>query len=230
MGAGLTVANAARVWRTGYWPWTSLYALPDMPGQDRTGTAVANAWYFPGAPPEAVQIPYSWLSPPIAHRPDRPFTTASVGRTNGSTARAFNAAARAEYGELDFSAELDSATDADPAALADYILQYYATQPGKVPRQRASTMRLRLNARTPSECAVILGVTEGRRITITGTPARWPEGATEQVVEGIHHIITAEPRDVEWVTAPVIGTAPGAPGPWFRVDSSFADGTDAIPF
>lgn len=210
--------------------WNNLFALPDMAGQDRTGYTVADEWYFPGLPPDPVEIPYTWLSPPLAFRPDRPLTTASVSRTGGSTARASDAASLAEHGENNFATTLDTATEADPANLASWVVTFYAIEAGLVPRSRMSSVRLRLNNRTPTEQWRILGVGEGTRISITGAPTRWPEGATQQVVEGITHVIGDEARDVEWRTSPVIGTAQGVAGPWFRWDYSDLDGPDLIPF
>lgn len=188
---------------------------------------------FGGSPPAPVQIPYSWLSPPVLMRPDKPFTTATVSQSGGGVvAHQVDTVSRDYFGEREFRATLDTACTADPGVLADYALSVYATQPGDSPRTRAVSLRLRLNARTSTEQWRILGVTLGRRVSITGAPTTWPPGATEHIVEGITHAVRedAGARDVEWRTSPLIGFEPGESGPWFRPNDSFVDGADVVPF
>lgn len=68
-------------------------------------------------------------------------------------------------------------------------------------------------------------------VTLTGPTAHgWPTGATELVVEGITHSITADVRTVTWNTAPIVGAVAGVPGPWFYLDDSRLGGTDVVPF
>jgi len=104
-------------------------------------------------------------------------------------------------------------------------VQYYTNV-----RQRMPQLTLNLVPRTDVECWRILAREIGDRISITGAPASWPDGVTELVIEGITHRIGQDVRFVVWNTAPVIGTAAGAVGPWFRLDASRTDGTDVVPF
>jgi hypothetical protein len=208
---------------------SNLIALADVFPADRAAPVVAD-WFFPYGPPTPIQIPFAWLTTPLSARPDKPFTTATVTQTGGSTARGKSAASLAEYGQNNFSAALSTAVDADPGCLTQFVLAYYATPPGSVPRTRFPTLRLILNGRTPSEQMRILGLALGTRITITGVPVSWPAGASQQVIEGIRQSGVGSQRVVEWNTSPVIGAAAGVSGPWFRADSSLADGTDVAPF
>lgn len=191
---------------------------------------ILNDWTWQPGPPARVQIPYAWLSSttPLRSRPDKPLTTASVS-TESATARARDATSLAAFGNNRFTAALDTPMPEDAANLADWVVAYYATPAGDVPRARFPALTLRLNGRTVPEMQRILGVKIGQRIEITNPPATWPEGAAHQVVEGILHS-AGEARDVVWNTAPVIGTAPGVAGPWFRLDVSAVNGTDLVPF
>jgi hypothetical protein len=200
--------------------------LPDWAGQ-RTGAQLAADWYFGGlGPPAPVEIPYTWLSA-LTWRVDLPYTSASVAGPSG-TDRRYDPDARARYGDRAYSATLSTATDADPANLAAWVMSYLA-DPGDTPRQRM-VLRLRLGSRTQTECWRVLDVGEGRRISITGAPSTWPAGATEQIVEGRGHLVDADEHTVQWITSPVIGSSPGTAGPWFRLDNSQLDGDDALPF
>lgn len=210
-------------------PWDNLFRRPDWTGE-RTGAATAADWYFAGlGAPAPVQIPYLWLSPPAIWRPEKPYTSATIAGTY-TTARAADRASQARYGSRDYPATLSTACDADPAALATWVVAYYATDPDAAPRSRLARLSLRLNDRTTAEQWRILDVSEGTRIRVTGAPSTWPDGATEQVVEGVRHVIGDETRDVEWTTSPVVGSAAGTAGPWFRLDDSALDGTDVVPF
>lgn len=186
-------------------------------------------WTFQSGPPTPIQIPYTWLSPPLRSRPDKPLTVAEV-TSGGVTTPVRDAPSAGEYGENLFTATLASPLTIDGVNLANWIIDYYATQPGAVPRTRFPALALKLNARTRGEQMRILAVTIGTRITITGAPTTWPAGATEQVVEGIHHSHGPEDRVVEWNTAPVVGASAGTAGPWFRFGVSVIGGTDVIPF
>ncbi len=206
------------------------FGQPGIYPADNTVSILAD-WNFQPGPPAPIEIPYEWLAglQPLRVRPDKPLTSASVGVSGGATANVRNEDSLAAYGDNAFSAELDTATPADARALAQWVVDYYATDPDDVPRARFPALLVRLTGRTQPEMHRILSVDIGTRITITGAPATWPEGATEQVVEGIRHELS-EARDIEWTTAPVVGSAPGVAGPWFRLDSSAWDGADAIPF
>lgn len=197
------------------------------------GIAVEAIWtdlYFAATAPAPIEIPYTWISTPHQRRPDKPFTVAAIDQDGGTTARAVDKLSRQEYGENRFTASLAAASPAEAPSLAQYVLHYYATQPGEVPRQRASLLGIVLNGRTPTEQWRILDVTEGRHIRIADAPASWPDGYEHQVVEGVRHVLGDEQRRVEWMTSPVIGATPGEPGPWFRLGTSFIGGTDVIPF
>jgi len=199
------------------------------PRWPRFGTAPA-APAVGGLAPLPVEIPYLWISPGVQWRSDRPYTSAAVSQTGGATAYDSNPASYGEYGDNLFSATLDTALAADPAALASMAMDYYATQPGAVPRQRFVTLLLVLNNRTVAEQQRILAIDKGQRIVVTGPPATWPQGLYSQIVEGITHSIGAEARVVALITSPVIGTTPGVPGPWFRLGTSALGGTDVSPF
>lgn len=71
-------------------------------------------------------------------------------------------------------------------------------------------------------------------VTLTGPDGSrpvWPAGVTELVIEGIEHTYDSDGgRLVAWKTAPVIGTAAGTAGPWFRLGESKTGGTDLMPF
>lgn len=184
---------------------------------------ILNDWTWQPGPPAPVEIPYVWIfgDQPLRVRPDKPLTSAAVSVNNGRTATAQDKASIAAYGDNEFSAGLDTATTADAAALARWVVAYYATDPDDVPRARFPQLLIRLTGRTQPEMHRILSVGIGTRITITGAPATWPQGATEQVVEGIRHTL-GEARDVEWTTAPVVGSEPGEAGPWFRLDVPYS--------
>ncbi len=185
----------------------------------------------PGLAPAPVQIPYSWLQPVLRTRVDKPYTTAAVTRgSSNAVAYAQDDAALQEYGDNPFTATLYTACDADPANLASWTLDYFATQPADVPRTRFLALRICLSKRTEEEKFLLLqSVAVGVRISIYNHPATWPVGLSEQVVEGIHHIIAA-PRDMELITSPVIGADHGQAGPWFRIGVSSWGGTDVIAF
>lgn len=215
MGQGLPVPAPAMT------PWDNLFALPLWTGDDG-GQAVAQDWYLDGfSPPAATQIPWTWLSGPIRFRQDKPITYAAISKSSGSTAVSVVSADE----QVDYTATLDTANDVDTANYAHFLTTYY-----DVARTRAAALRLILNTRTRTEIWTILGVGVGDRITITGTPTGWPNGATSLVVEGIKHTSTPAGRIVEWSTSPLIGETVGSVGPFFRVGVSALDGTDLLPW
>lgn len=215
-------------------PWGVLYTLPGDATVDLTYTAVATDWFFGGYPPEPTQIPYGWLTPPVRARPDKPTNDATVQRTGGGSSRAADQDSQNEYGVKTASGtlELDTVLAADPPSLAAYIIALYATQPGEVPRMRCPQLKINLcqDGLTTENRQTILALGRGQRISITDTPATWPAGLSELVVEGVAHSIAVDERTVTWNTSPVIGTTPGTAGPWFRLDDSVIDGTDILPF
>lgn len=197
--------------------------LDVWPG-DRAAPVLAD-WAFPPGPPRPVKIPYAWLSNPLRSRPDRPITTTNVSQAGGgASATLDDDASLDEYGDNAFAATLYTAVAADPAALARHMLDHYATQPGDVPRTRFPSLTLNLFSRTAPQMQRILGLAIGTRILITDVPASWPSGTDSQVIEGVHHILGANERYVELNTAPVVV------GPWFRTETSFADGDDLMPY
>lgn len=210
---------------------TALLGRPDLLPADNAAPLLQD-WMFPPGPPAPVDIPYSWLlaaTGPLRSRPDKPLTTAAVTPTGGATARAESAESIAAFGDQTFTATLNTATSTDAIALAQWTVAYYATPPAEVPRTRFPSLALRLNHRTMPERQRIMAVTIGTRIRITDAPATWPEGATHQIVEGIAHRRGRGPAgeggvaDVVWNTAPVVGSAPGVAGPWFRLDVPIGD-------
>lgn len=175
---------------------------------------------------DPVRIPYEWINPPLVRRPTTAITKAQISQTGGSTAYSSAAAATvSQYGVNATSIDLPTACDADPQNLADFLTTYQA-----VPRPRQPTIRFNLLRRTDDECLTILQVELAQRVVITGAPDTWPAGARSFVVEGIRHTIAVDNRIVEWMTSAPIGATAGTPGPWVRMDGSYFDGTDAVPF
>lgn len=205
-------------------------AQPGIYPADNAAPILAD-WNVQPGPPAPVEIPYAWLAgfQPLRVRPDKPLTTASVGVSGSITATAEDADSVAAFGDNAYTATLNTATEDDAQSLATWVVDYYATDPDDVPRARFPALLVRLTGRTQPEMHRVLSVGIGTRIRITGAPATWPEGATEQVVEGIRHELS-EARDVGWTTAPVVGSSPGVAGPWFRYDVSAWNGADVIPF
>lgn len=206
--------------------WVALQArygsLP-APSDDAAGSPS-------GSPPDPVEIPYTWLMPPLSFRPERPLNAAVVAQTGGVVARASDAASQNEWGVNTFTEELATAVGTDTANLAAHVMTFYATQPGDVPRSRSSAMSFNLLRRSVTECQLLLRVKRGQRIRIVDAPADWPQAADELVVEGRVSSISVDGRTLSWWVAPIIGDAPGVPGPWFRWDASSWDGTDLRPF
>lgn len=197
------------------------------PARPSEGAATV-AWtdyLWGGFPPAATEIPYSWLSRPARWRPEQPRNVATVTRSGGSVARAQSTASVTAIGERPYAATVDSKVADDPRVYAAWIVQYYTDV-----RQRMPQLTLNLVARSDVECWRILEREIGDRISITGAPASWPDGVTELVIEGVTHRIGQDVRWVVWNTAPVIGSAAGVAGPWFRLDVSRTDGTDVVPF
>jgi len=195
-----------------------------------TVAAVMTDWYFGATAVAPVQIPFSWISTPAQWRSDRPFTSAAIAVTGGTTVYASDEDSRTEFGDNQYAATLDTDTPADAASLAAHAMFYYATDPAGVPRRRFTRLVFVLNARTQPEQWRIVNVRQGDRITITGAPATWPASVLTQVVDGIAHSIGSDARQVAWLTSPVIGEVDGTPGPWFRLDASLIGGTDKTPF
>jgi len=209
---------------------TAAGLLPALRPAWAAGPAVLNDYWW-GSSPSPVEIPFAWVQNPAQWVEDPPLNVIQV--TGNPGASLTDADSVEAYGESAFSATLATATALDATTLAQFVRAYYATGPDEVPRVRFMGLRFVLNAhsQSPDEIRLLLGVREGRRISITGTPATWPDGASEQVVEGIAHSADDEGgRFLDWITSPVIGVDPGEAGPWFKLGTSFWGGTDVQIF
>jgi hypothetical protein len=206
-------------------PWNVQYTLPGQATIGSPGWQVAADWYWGAYPPAPAEIPYDWLASPVTFRLDKPINVAEVTRTGGAAARATSAASVTEYGEYARAFTIESTVDDDPANLAAFTVAYHAD-----PRVRCPQLTVDLLPRTDLERWRILDLSIGDRITVTGVPATWPEGADSLVIEGARHVCADGGRTVTWNTVPVVGEDPGVPGPWFRLDESLLDGTDLLPF
>lgn len=178
-----------------------------------------------GLAPAVVEIPFSWISPPLVRKPTIAITKAQVTQNGAATAPSWASAAQIlQYGLSAALITLDTDCDADPANLATFLTTYEA-----VPRPRQPTVLFDLLPRTSAEALTILGVGLAQRVRITGAPAGTPPGAVNFIVEGIQHRIS-DRRFVAWATAALVGATTSAPGPWFRAGSSASGGTDVVPF
>lgn len=193
-----------------------------------TVAAILTDWTFAPGPPAPAEIPYAWLADLLRYRPEKPLTTAAVTRQGGGTARHQDAAAVTEYGDNPFVATLHTACSADPAALAKHVISLYA-QAGVSPRSRMSSLTIELTGRPQAELHRILSIRQGQRIHISGAPASWPAGMTEQIVEGINRSYSGGAR-ITFLTSPVIGVDAGVAGPWQRVGTSLVGGDHIVPF
>lgn len=224
----MSSTGQARLIRSGLVTMRSLREQAFQEGINGGPQVAMNDYFWGGYPPAVTEIPYDWLTPPARWRPDQPRNVATVTRTGGSSARAQDTASVDAVQERPFAATVDSQVTGDPRNYADWIVAYYTDM-----RQRMPTLTLNLVPRTDVECWRVLGRSIGDRIRITGTPVgvtAWPDGTTELVIEGVEHRIGGDTRFVVWNTAPVIGSAAGVAGPWFRLDESFTDGADVLPF
>lgn len=173
-----------------------------------------------------VDIPVCWFSQPLTLRLEKPFNHAEVTQLDGATARADNSTSQTTYGGVfPFAATLSTAVDADATNLAHWTVTYNPD-----PRMRSPRLVLNLLYRSDEEKLRILGVTRGERIRITDLPTQWPAGANTLIVAGATHAASEVGRVVEWATGPVIGTAAGIAGPWFRRGTSARGGVDIRPF
>lgn len=200
------------------WPEYPASPLAAVVGDYYWGTGVTDAL-------SPVEIPYAWIATPLARKPTTPVNAVTVSQTGGTTASALDQASIDRFGSGGEPVTLDTACDADPANLAEFLVEYEAT-----PRPRQPLVRLVLHGRTDAEVLRILRVKLGQRVRIPDAPAFWPPGAANLVVEGIAHRLAVEDRAVVWATSALIGVAPTEPGPWWRWDASTWDGTDLVPF
>lgn len=202
---------------------------PDVPDSP-TAEILADYVWGGLAPPPSVQIPYAWIAQPVRFRSDSPINSATVTREGHGSATANDLADQQEH--LVFSAEatLDTVSDQDAVNFATHLVTYYTQPRMRCPQLRFSLLRRWADDRTGSQCRLLLGIKEGDRISITGAPATWPDGANELIVEGLHHTIDVAERWIEFNTSPVIGSSPGVAGPWFRLGASFLSGADLLPY
>lgn len=219
--------------------WGDDDLITDVERPTPSAALVVNDWFWGGQPPVPTIIPWTWLQAPIEMRIDQPINSAEITPTGGNSSSASNFPSQATYGVFSASASLDTISIDDAQNFATWLVTYYAN-----PLLRVPVLTLSLIHRTDEERWRILGREAGDRITLgPGTiqdapghlvtlpvPAGLPPGAVSFVIEGFHHTSSPTERTVEWTTAPLIGTTPGIPGPWFRWDYSRLDGTDVIPF
>lgn len=187
-----------------------------------------------GLPNAPTEIPLIWLSQPLPMRLDQPVNTATITRpgtvyadgSQGPTGFAEDLTSYDEYGAFPgYEANLTSLTEGDPAALAAHTVAYLSEA-----RTRVVQATIDLLYRTDAERLLILRVERGQRIRLTGVPVEFPEGADSLIVAGIAHETGVQRRRITWTFNAVVGSTPGVPGPWFRLDSSVLDGPDLMPF
>jgi hypothetical protein len=199
----------------------------DVLDQAGVAPAVVNDFFWDVTPP-ATTIRYGWLSPPFRARADQPINDPAVTASGHGTAYAPNATSIARYGDYSLPVTLATAVDADADCLATWLSTYYADFRMRCP---SLTVNLLNGQLTPTDVQTVLGIRIGDRITIPDAPATWPQGNNSLIVEGIsRQVLVGQCRTVTFNTSPVIGSTPGAPGPWFRWGSSTWGGTDQIPF
>jgi hypothetical protein len=173
----------------------------------------------------AVQIPYSWIATPLSRQPTTAVNSPVVTQAGGTTGYSVNTTSITKYGYGAPLIEVQTGCTADPAALAGFLTTYLGT-----PLPRQPVIRLNLMARSDAERQIILGIGFGQWVQITSAPSYWAPGTANFTIIGIHHVMGVETRIVEWSTSALMGSAPTAPGPWFKLDTSSFDGTDVVPF
>lgn len=192
-----------------------------------------------GLPPPVTVIPWTWLTMPLELRADPPINSATITRTGASAAASNNTTSQGTFGVFSAATSLDTASPDDATNFATWLTTYYAN-----PLLRSPTVTLWLVPRTDAERAIILAREIGDRITlgqgtvqdfagdttILGIPAGLPASVQSFVIEGIQHTSSVTDRTVQWTCAPLIGTAAGTEGPWFRADTSVIGSSDQIPF
>jgi hypothetical protein len=203
-----------------------LIARPDV--IDSPLAALLNDYVFASSIfPASVTLDYTWISQPLAWRPVPPSNSLTATRTGGISASVTNAASIAEYGTFDpGGVELDTALDADAAALTTFVTTYE-----NVFLQRPPVLTFDLLPRTPAECWRILSITEGTRVALANTPSTWPAECRSVFVDGIAHSIGIDERIVTFTCSPLVGQAAGQVGPWLKADTSYpAQFLDVVPF
>lgn len=177
----------------------------DVLDQPRAMAAVVADYFWNTTPAPAV-IPYAWLNGPVRFRADQPINDPAIGITGTSgTSRAPNATSITQYGDYTAPATLSTAISADADVLAGYLSANYS---GFRMRCPSLTINLLHPARTSTDLQLLLGITIGTRLTISGAPAQWPEGTSSLIVEGISHQVAHLVRLVTFNTSPVIQPTP----------------------
>lgn len=170
-------------------------------------------------------IPYEWLGAPLLWRRDRPLNAAAVTQNGAGTAYGIDQASIDQYRQGPFAATLDTAIAADAAALAAFIIEFFAS-----PRSRIDSMTFALDFFTEEEQLLLTTIAIGQRISITGAPGHWPEGGPQASVEGRQMQSSNGVRTLALKCAPIVGSVPGTPGPWFTLGTSELGGPDIVPF
>jgi len=223
--------------------WTDDDLITDVERPTPPASAVVNDWFWFGAP-APTYIPWTWLSMPMALRLDQPINSASIiNNATGTATTATNPTSQAAWTTFPASGSITSAILQDAANFAAFLVAYYNN-----PITRAPTWTIDLAgtqfASSPENRWRVLGRELGDRVTLAPStivdpngnsvtlpvPAGLPPAARSLVIEGIQQSSSPTSRVVTWTTSPLLGSTPGVEGPWFRLDYSFLDGTDVVPF
>lgn len=196
----------------------SLVVDPDglftlVPRQQRYGQAAA------------MSIPHGWLTLGIKYRPDQPINDVTVTLTGGGSTRRYDQDSIDENLLRAVPFEVDSAVTADPGNLAAWTMRAYAD--GRV---RCPALRINMRPRTSTERKQLLALRVGDRITITDRPITDPADASDLIIQGIKHTITADERFIDFNTSPMLGPSPGVPPVCAKVGSAVVGATTVIAY
>jgi hypothetical protein len=217
--------------------WTDDDLVTDVERPTPSAALVVNDWFWGGGAPDPIVIPWTWLVMPLVLRADQPINYAKITGLGGNTYTAVNTASTSTRKNFYATTTLDTISPDDAANFAQFLVTYYGN-----PLLRAPTFTMSLVSRTDEERWRILGGEIGNRFTLgTGylgpgqtnpipVPANLPAGARSLLIEGVEHDSSIDDWLVHWTTGPLLGSTPGVQGPWFRVDSSYTDGTDVMAF
>lgn len=190
----------------------------NLPGPVPAGIAAVS--------PDPVEIQWCWIQSPLIRKPTVAVTKAVVTQDGGAVGYSSASAALVrQYGVNTVPITVFTDCDADPGNLAEFLTSYQST-----PRPRQPALTFDLTGLEDDEVLTILSVQLGQRAVIVDAPAAVPAGARSFTVEGIAHRLGVTERLVTWQTAATIGAVAGTPGPWFRWDESYWDGSDVRPF
>ncbi len=175
--------------------------------------------FFGKQGPRWIEIPYSWLAPPLLFRPDTVVTEARVSQAGGTTARATTGSSDVRTRTW----EIDSACDSDAQALADWMVLV-----GSAPRMRSNGLVFNLYDAPPTRIHVLLGLKVGDRIWLSSAPATWPIGCTRLWIEGRERSRSGNSDLLTFKTSPIANRVPGTTDSYIT-----AGGTDSaaiMPF